>query len=148
MNKFDIDYIKNFIEAHPTAKIYIGSDSQRIKKKRVKFAVVVVVHYNGCNGAKVFADISYEDVSDAKLSRPFNRMMAEVQKLTELYEKLEAVIWDKDFEVHLDVNPDKNAGSNVAFAAARGMILGLIGVEPVVKPDAWCASSCADKWSK
>jgi len=148
MEKFDIKYIKEFIKENPNARIYLGVDSQRIKKKRVKFATVLVLHYNGCNGAKIFADITFENITDGKLSRPFNRMMKEVEKVTELYNALEDVLYDKDFEIHIDVNPKEGTGSNVAYHAARGYIMGVVGVEPVCKPDSWCASTAADKFSK
>lgn len=148
MEKFDIDYIKEFIKAHKDAKIYLACDSQRIKKKRVKFATVVVVHYNGNNGAKVFADITYNKVIDAKLSRPFNRMMMEVQMVTEIYSQLEDVLLDRDFQIHIDISNEPHHGSNVAYNAAKGMIWGMVGVDPICKPDAFAASTVADKWSK
>ena len=148
----EIEFIKSFIEQHEDAKVYLGVDSQRVKKKRVKFATVVVIHFHDENGigkgAKVFSDIQYKDITDAKLSRPFNRMMKEVELVTELYNQLEDVLIDKEFEIHLDVNPEEGTGSNVAYGAARGMIWGMVGVEPVCKPNAWVASTCADKYSK
>ena len=148
MNTFDIEYIKTFIAEHEDAKVYLGVDSQRLRKKRVKFATVVIIHYNGCNGASVFHDITYEKVMDAKLSRPFNRMMREVQLVTELYTKLEDVLIERDFEIHLDVNPKEGTGSNIAYSAAKGMIWGVVGIEPICKPNAFAASCCADKFSK
>lgn len=148
MNKFDIDYIKEFIHKYEDARIYLGVDSQRGRKGKICFAMVVVVHYNGCNGAKVFHDITYDKVKDAKLSRPFNRMMKEVEMVTELYTKLEDVLIDRDFEIHLDVNPLEGTGSNVAYGAAKGMIWGIVGVEPVCKPAAFAATCAADKFSK
>ena len=143
-----IKEVKKFIQDHPTAKIYLGADSQRVKKKRIKFVTVVVVHYEGHCGAKVFHDITYDYVKDAKLSRPFNRMMKEVSLLTDLYSKLEDILLERDFEIHLDVSSDPANGSSVAYQAAKGVIWGYIGVEPICKPDAWCASSVADKYSK
>lgn len=148
----EIEFIKDFIEQNDDAKVYLGVDSQRIKRKRVKFATVVIIHYHDDNGigkgAKVFSDVQYMDIQDAKLSRPFNRMMKEVQLVTELYNELEAVLIDKEFEIHLDVNPVEGTGSNVAYGAAKGMIWGMVGVEPVCKPHAFAASCAADKFSK
>ena len=148
MKNFDIDYIKKFITEYPTAKIYLSADSQRVKRKKVRFATVVVVHYEGCKGGRVFHDVTYEKVVDAKLSRPFNRMMREVTLITDIYTALEDVLIDRDFEVHIDVNPDVIHGSNVAYGAAKGMIWGMIGIEPVCKPDAWAASTIADRYTK
>jgi len=148
----ELDFIKDFITKNEDAKVYLGVDSQRVKKKRVKFATVVIIHFHDENGigkgAKIFEDITYETVTDAKLSRPFNRMMKEVQLVTELYNELEDVLIEKDFEIHIDVNPLQGTGSNVAYGAAKGMIWGMVGVEPVCKPDAWAASCAADRFSK
>ncbi len=144
----ELKMIKEFIQENPNADITLGVDSQRMKKKRVKFAVVVVIHYAGGKGAKLFYDVTYDKVVDAKLSRPFNRMMKEVMLVTDVYTQLEEVLFDKDFAIHLDINPVKGNGSNVAYGAARGMIFGMVGIEPVMKPDAWAASTVADRFSK
>jgi len=144
----NIKEIRNFIQDNPTAKIYLGADSQRVKKKKVKFVVVVVIHYEGHCGAKVFHEISFDNVKDAKLSRPFNRMMKEVQLITDVYMQLEDILWDRDFEIHIDISENPTMGSSVAYHAAKGVIWGYIGVEPICKPDAWAASTVADKYSK
>jgi len=148
----EINYIKKFINENPSAEIILASDSQRLKKKTVKFATVVIIHYKDDNdigkGAKIFSDITYEKIVDGNLSKPFNRMMREVTMVTELYEDLEDVLIMRDFSIHIDVNSVKGTGSNVAYSAAKGYILGVIGVEPVTKPDAWAASCCADRFTK
>ena len=146
--EFEIEYIKEFIAKHKGSKVILGVDSQRIKKKGVKYATVVIVHYDGCHGAKIFADVTYEKTKDAKLSRPFNRMMREVALISDLYTLLEDVLIDVDFEIHIDVNPKEGTGSNVAYNAAKGYIWGVVGVEPICKPDAWGASCAADRFSK
>lgn len=148
MSDFNIEYIKEFIKDHEDSKVYLGVDSQRVRKKRVRFAVVVAIHYNNNNGAKVFHDITYEKVTDDKLSRPFMRMMTEVNKVTELYLLLEDVLIERDFEIHLDISANENHGSNVAYGYAKGMVWGQVGQEPVFKPNSWCASCAADKFSK
>lgn len=145
-SKREIQEIHTFIRENPDAKIYLGADSQRMKKKRVKFVTVLVVYQK--DKSRIFKDVLYEKVIDAKLSRPFNRMMREVTLVTELFSLFEDVLLERDFEIHLDVNPQETAGSNVAYGAARGMIWGMVGVEPVCKPHAWCASCVADRFSK
>ena len=157
-SKKEIEYIKEFINDRPDAKIFLGADSQRQKKKRVKYAIVIIVHYIDENGqgkgAKVFADVSYEKTKDPNLSRPFNRMMREVSMLTEVYQQLEDVLILRDFEIHIDVNPIKGTGSNVAHDAAKWTIFGTTGVEPICKPleegdpYPFAASCAADRYSK
>ena len=145
-SKRELQDIFAYIIDNPEAKIYLGCDSQRLKKKRVKFVIALVVYQK--DKSKIFKDVIYEDVVDAKLSRPFNRMMKEVQLVTELYTVMEDILIERDFEIHIDVNPNSNAGSNVAYSAAKGMIWGIVGVEPICKPNAWCASCVADRFSK
>lgn len=145
-SKRELQEIFAYVSGNPDAKIYLGCDSQRAKKKRVRFVTVLVVYQK--ESSKIFKDIIYEDVIDAKLSRPFNRMMREVLLITELYTLLEDILIERDFEIHIDVNPNEGTGSNVAYGAAKGVIWGMIGVEPVCKPDAWAASCVADKFSK
>lgn len=151
-SKDEIKLIKNFIEENPTADIVLGVDSQRMKKKRVKFATVVIIHYRDENGigkgAKVFSDVTYENVVDGDLSRPYNRMMKEVNMVTELYDQLEDTLMLRDFEIHIDVSPLRSCGSNVAYDSAKWTIFGMTGVEPITKPHAWGASTAADKYSK
>lgn len=148
----EIAFIKQFINDHPTANIVLGVDSQRMRKKKVKFATVVIIHYKDENGigkgAKMFSDIVYEKVVDGNLSRPFNRMMKEVELVTALYNQLEDTLILRDFEIHLDVNPIEGNGSNVAYDSAKWTVFGMTGVEPVCKPDAWGASCAADRFSK
>jgi len=81
-------------------------------------------------------------------------MMREVSMITELYEQLEDTLIEREFEIHIDVNPRKGAGSNVAFDAAKWTIFGSTGVEPICKPlndgdpYPFAASCAADKYSK
>ena len=141
--------VKQFIRNNPTAKIYLGCDSVRLKNK-VKFATVICIHYGGSHGAKVFGEISYKDIKDANLSKPINRMLAEVSLVIELYYKLENVLIERidDVSVHLDINPNENEGSNIAYGAAMGMIQGTIGITPMMKPEAFSASFCADRYCR
>ena len=145
---FDVQEVKQFIENNPDSKIYLGVDSVRVKKNKVRYACVVCIHYAGHQGAKVFGEISYGEVQDAKLGRPINRMLEEVNKVIELYSKLEDVLIERadDVSIHLDINPDKSAGSSIAYGAAKGMIEGTIGIEPTMKPESFAASFAADRY--
>ena len=42
----EIDFIKKFIDENKDAKIYLGVDSQRMKKKRVKFLLLVLRRFS------------------------------------------------------------------------------------------------------
>ncbi len=148
MEKIDLEKVIDFINGcSKETKIYIGCDSVRSKKKgywTASFVTVVVVHIDGNKGCKLFAEKSFLADYDVKPGRPSTRMMNEVYKVTELYLALEPHI-DKDIEIHCDINPDANHGSNCAYSQALGYIRGVTGQVPKFKPDAWCASYAADK---
>lgn len=148
MTNFDLITVKKFIQNHPNAKIYIGCDSIRMKKKKYRYATVVCVHYEGSKGAKVFAKIDYDKIIDAQANKPINRMIKEVEHVIEIYNELEEVLYDKEFEIHIDINPDEKHGSNIAYGTAKGMIQGVIGVMPKFKPFAFASTCAADKFCK
>ena len=147
--KIDINEVKSFVDSQgPNTKIYIGGDSERFaigKDWYADYTLAVVVHMNGNNGCKVFGEVQRERVYDQKKDRPRMRLMTEVMKVAELYLKLQEVLEDKEIEVHLDINPSELHGSNCVINEAVGYIRGMCNVVPMVKPNAWCASTCADR---
>lgn len=149
MRKMDLDEVRAFIEAQsPETKIYIGGDSERFaigKDWYADYTLAVVVHYDGNNGCKVFGEVHRERVYDQKKDRPRMRLMTEVYKIADLYLKLADILEDRDVEVHLDINPNEMYGSNCVINEAVGYIRGMCNVIPMVKPNAWAASTCADR---
>lgn len=145
----NIDEVKTFIEAQgPGTKIYIGADSERYKKGKVWYAdytLAVVIHINGSNGCKIFGEVQTEIDYDAKASRPSTRLMNEVYKVAELYQKLVDVIGDREVQIHLDINPDEHYNSSIVIQQAVGYIRGVCNVVPMVKPRAFAASYAADR---
>jgi len=71
--------------------------------------------------------------------------MNEVYKIAELYQKLHDVLEDRIVEVHLDINPNEMHGSSCVINEATGYIRGMCNVVPMVKPNAFAASYCADR---
>lgn len=148
--KLDLDEVREFIEnTSATTKIYIGADSERHRRGGVWFAdtaVVVVVHYDGKHGAKVFGEVTTERDWDQSKARPRMRLMNEVYKAAEMYLELAEAIGDRECEVHIDINPNEKHGSSCVIQEAVGYIRGMTGVTPRVKPEAWAASIAADKF--
>lgn len=131
-------------------KIYLGCDSVKFRKNGrwfAKYATVCVIHMNGKNGCRVFRHKSIEPDYDLKKNRPSMRLMNEVQKVAELYIQLAPFIDEYDVEIHLDINRDPKHGSNCVASQAAGYILGVTGVEPKLKPDAFAASFSADHFA-
>lgn len=131
-------------------KIYLGCDSVRFKKngrRYAKFATVAVVHMNGKNGCKVFRHKSIEADYDLKSSRPSMRLMNEVQKVCELYVQLAPFIDEYENQIHIDISTNPKNGSNCVAAQAAGYVLGVTGLEPKLKPDAFASSFSADHFA-
>lgn len=138
-----------FLKACPEdTKVYLGSDSERVRSKGKSYAnytVAAVVHIGGKHGGKIFSKTTREPVYDSKLSQPRLRLMTEVYKVAEVYLELVDKI-NFPIEVHLDINPDEAFGSSCVVSEAIGYIRGTCNVIPLVKPKAWAASTVADRW--
>jgi hypothetical protein len=146
--KFNIPLIKEFIDSQgPDTKIYIGVDSERIKRDKTWYAdytAAIVVHINGNNGCKLFGEVTRERDYD-RVDKPNTRLMMEVFKVSELYLKLAEVLENRAVEVHLDINPDESHTSSNVVSQAIGYIRGTCNVEPLVKPRAFAATYAADR---
>jgi predicted RNase H-related nuclease YkuK (DUF458 family) len=142
----DLDAVRAFIQSQsPETKVYLGGDSERFQIDGVWYADyinVVVVHKNGKNGCKVFGGIVRERDYDQNKDKPRMRLMNEVMKTASLYLEL----YDRETEIHLDINPDMKHGSSCVINEAVGYIRGMCNIIPLVKPNAWAASYCADRY--
>jgi len=141
-----------------TLKVYIGTDSQR-RRGGYNFATAIVIAlfesmgrdkfgkeiFKGRGGIKLGA--TYFDGNQVK-GRPGvkERMLKEVSKSIEVAYEISPLLdlYDIPLEIHADVNPDIRFDSNKALSEAVGYIMGM-GYEFKVKPDAWAASSGADR---
>lgn len=151
-NRINKEELSAFLaKCGPETKVYLGCDSERYKKHGKFYAdyiLAVVVHIDGSKGAKVFGEVQTEEDVDRQLNRPFNRMMGEVYRVAQLYQELKEVLYDFEVCIHLDINPNEDHGSNVAYQAAVGYIKGTCNVVPFAKPDAFAASYAADRFKE
>ncbi len=149
MRDIDVNEVRAFIEAQgPATKIYIGCDSERFaigKDWYADYTLAVVVHINGNNGCKLFGEVQRERDWDQKQDRPRMRLMNEVYKIADLFQKLKDVLEGRELEVHLDINPDEVYGSSCVVNEAIGYIRGMCNVIPMVKPNAFAATNAADR---
>jgi predicted RNase H-related nuclease YkuK (DUF458 family) len=141
--------VEKFIAAQgPCTKIYLGADSQRFRESRVwwaEYTTVVVVHINGKHGCKIFGEVDRERDYDQRSDRPSMRLMNEVYRVSELFQRLALVLADRTVEVHLDINPNEMHASSCVVQQAIGYIRGTCNVIPMVKPQAFAASYAADR---
>ena len=138
--------LKDYL-ATTEGRIYLGCDSVKYKKGKdwfARYAVVLVVHIDNCHGCKVFGYTEIERDYDAKEDKPRLRLMNEVYKVAELYIAVGELLEDREVEIHLDVNPKEEHASNAVVKQAVGYILGVTGIRPLIKPEAFAASYAAD----
>ena len=149
MPKIDVDQVEKFIAAQgPGTKIYLGADSERFRESRVwwaEYTTVVVVHINGKHGCRIFGEVDRERDYDPRGDRPSMRLMNEVYRVSELFQRLAPVLADRTVEVHLDINPNEMHASSCVVQQAIGYIRGTCNVIPMVKPQAFAASYAADR---
>ena len=150
MKKMDLEKVKAFIHAQsPETSVYLGCDSERVKVNGVwhaDYALAVVVHIDSCHGCKIFGEVIRERDYDQKKNKPALRLMNEVYKVSDMFQKLAEVLEDRYVEVHLDINPDEMYGSSCVVQQAIGYIRGTCNVIPLVKPRAFAASYAADRF--
>ena len=152
MNSLDINQVTSYIAASSAnSKIYIGCDSERFRYKNkwmADYATVAVIHINGNRGAKIFGEVTREMDYDVRPGKPSIRLMKEVYKVVEFYEKIKSSIGERYTEIHLDLNPDEQRGSSCVIQQAIGYIVGTCNIKPVVKPAAFAASAAADRFKE
>jgi predicted RNase H-related nuclease YkuK (DUF458 family) len=150
MKKLNLEEVKAFIDAQsPETKIYLGVDSERFNLAGIWYAdyvTAIVVHIDGCHGCKIFGEVIRERDYDQRKDKPALRLMNEVYKVSEMFQKLADTLEDRYVEVHLDINPDEMYGSSCVVQQAIGYIRGTCNVIPLVKPRAFAASYAADRF--
>jgi predicted RNase H-related nuclease YkuK (DUF458 family) len=149
MKKLNLEEVKEFIlQQGPETKIYLGADSERFNIKNEWYAdytLAIVIHIEGRHGCKIFGEVVRERDYDQRKDKPSMRLMNEVYKVSELFQRLSDVIEDRHVEVHLDINPDQMHASSCVVQQAIGYIKGTCNVVPFVKPKAFAASYAADR---
>jgi predicted RNase H-related nuclease YkuK (DUF458 family) len=147
--KIDVKELEQFVQScGPNTRIYLGADSSRYKLNKAwwaEYTVACVVHINGNNGCKIFGEITRERDYDQKASKPAMRLMNEVYRVSEMFQRLAPVLEDYEVAVHLDINPNEMHGSSCVVQQAIGYIRGTCNVVPMVKPEAFAASYAADR---
>ena len=149
MPKINVDQVVEFINAQgPNTRVYLGADSERYKVNRVwwaEYTTVAVVHIDGKHGCKIFGEMDRERDYDQRSDRPSMRLMNEVYRVSELFQRLAPALVDREVQVHLDINPNEMHGSSCVVQQAIGYIRGTCNVMPMVKPNAFAASYAADR---
>jgi len=151
-NNIDFNNIDKFLETCGSeTRLYVGCDSRVFynseRKSMISYTTAIVVHIDSKHGGKLFYENSVEEAKGLDKKKPSLRLMTEVYKVSQLYLDLIDNVdncLDKDIEIHLDINPEKEHKSSAIITEALGYIRGMCQVEAKVKPEAWAASTVAD----
>lgn len=153
-----IDYLEMIIdEQHELGnklKVCVGTDSQK-KGKGFKYATAILIEMKRPTGIKIQGKMTYKGIGAKVISGTFierikpsirQRMLKEVQLSIDVcFHIVDLVdLYDIDMEIHADVNPNPMWASSVALSDVVGFCKGM-NLTYKVKPDAYAASSGADK---
>lgn len=131
------------INSGPTDAVYVGCDSVRYKKHGIwyaRYATVIILHKEGSKGGRMFYDIqTIPDYGSIK-----QRMLTEVGYAVQHASDIVDVVGDRQFEIHIDVNPNPKHKSSVALKEAQGYVMGTFGFAPKFKPHGFAATHCGD----
>lgn len=148
MNEETLKELKEAIIASSAkTKIYVGCDSKRARSGKVKYATVVILHIDGKHGGKLYSFIDDEmDYSPAH--KPKMRLITEAYKAVDVANEIMAEVGTREFELHLDLNSNPKYKSSAALKEAVGYVMGMLSIQPKFKPEAWAASTAADRLSR
>tara|TARA_R100001594_G_scaffold146677_1_gene198408 strand:- start:11 stop:481 length:471 start_codon:yes stop_codon:yes gene_type:complete len=136
--------IKN--HANINGKVYIGTDSQVIKEQCI-FSTAICLHgADNQEGGKYY--IRKIKFNASKFPSLLSRISSEVEKSIAIAMKVLKDIPKVNIELHLDVSPSEKKEKSSKFA---DMLIGYakgVGFECKVKPDAFAATTIADKHTK
>lgn len=152
------DYLTNIFDEEIAKgyklKVSVGTDSQKASGGGTyKFATVILIttteDLGGVvvgRGAMIVATTYYNTFKKRNKELVNERMVYEVGKSVEVAYEIAPLLdlYGIKLEIHADINPDPKWESNKALQTAVGYILGM-GYSFKVKPEAWAASTAADK---
>lgn len=112
------DYLNDWLNKNPEAKIYIGCDSHNHPSGRQTiYATVIVLHKKGNGGHVLFNKAVFPMISSQ-----FERLWKEVELSMKAVEDLESLGLTKPDFVDVDLNPDPKMKSNSLLRGAVGLI--------------------------
>jgi predicted RNase H-related nuclease YkuK (DUF458 family) len=148
--------IKEELELKHELRVSVGTDSQK-NSRGYKFATVILITVREDIGGGVTVGRGGKIISATYNINVFGkdkegvneRMLTEVGKSIEVAYEIAPLLelYGIKMEIHADINPDPKWESSKSLSQAIGYILGM-GYEFKVKPSAWAASYCGDKYAK
>lgn len=136
-------YIEGVLEKYPDAKIHIGTDSQRKKRKWIAFATVIAFRY-GTRGVHFIYAFERKKMFETLHERLMHEVTLTVEIVTWLYENMKGI---KVEALEADVNEDKKWKSHKSYSACVGYLIGVsqvVSAQVLAKPDLLVAIRAAN----
>jgi len=154
-----IDIYKRECATHgqKNIKLIVGTDSQRVGKN-VFLTTAFTLYRQGKGGrifylrrkrdAKRYSVIATRLLKEAEYTINITQaFISLLQNQMDVGENVNDFVTNVRFEVHFDANPDVMHASNQIVHAVSGWANGM-GLEYHIKPEAWGASTVADKFAQ
>mgnify|MGYP005816624717 CR=1 FL=1 len=126
--------------------VYIGTDSQIVKKECI-FSTAIVLHgAKDQEGGNFY--IKREKFGSKKFSTLLERIYTEVENSVQIAMRIIRNCPKVDIELHLDISGSEEGEKTSKFA---DMLMGYakgVGFECKIKPNAFAATTVADKFNK
>lgn len=117
------EYVKDYYKTHKNIDIMVGTDSQNRGSNTI-FSTIIAMYDKGDgdgHGHGAHCVFSRWKTRRYKKSEIFDRMIAETQASVDIAKSLRDHGVPVKY-IDLDINPNENAGSNVAFQSAKGWV--------------------------
>jgi len=142
--EISLESVRDLISVDHDYEVFIGTDSQIHRKiKKVIYVTCIVLHKKG-KGGRIFLAKEAERYANSLKER----LQKEVWKSLEVSFELQKIL-PKNVElvVHIDINPKKKFKSSNYIEEFVGMVVSQ-GFKCAVKPDAFAAQACANRFTK
>ena len=137
--KFNFAEIQQTISlSSPSSGVYVGCDS-KLSGAYTIFGLVLVIHIDSHHGGMVFGE---KKIVEHRLAMS-ERLMREVDYAMDCAFQITDAVDNRNFEVHLDINPNPTYKSNKVMKQAVAYVKAQ-GFNYKIKPGAWAASTAAD----
>lgn len=127
-------------------EIVLGTDSQPFNSGTFLVSAIAVL----CENQEYHCRYFYTEHRDLpKHHNLYERIFCETQTTIDLACTIKRVLSHANITIHLDVSNEKSSNQTGRFSRSLVAMVRGYGYESVeVKPNAWCASKIADKYTK
>jgi hypothetical protein len=125
-------------------QVFVGTDSQVIRKnKKVRYATCIVLYKKG-KGGKVFVSRDFKPYANSLRDRLLTEVWRSLETSWDLAQQLPL---DTEIVIHVDVNKSTLYKSGNYYQELVSLVTGQ-GFKVKVKPQAWAAQSVANYFTR